>query len=284
MRSLVGVGLGVGLAFMACDVRPPPQPAASCPPCECNCKCDEAAATRPADKPSGPVTPTRNNPADPLAGPQPADARAHEVADLVASAARKTNFNDGKGCLADLDRVAQLDPKMDARLAVSRGQCEMLVGLCQQGKERVARWYREENNMHPERAAVVAEQLGSMRCREGDSTDRDRLLRAYYDLSDGAYMNKKTPAECQASIAIARALIPRVKPTGPEDGQISGGAQALFHTGATCLGRAGDCKAAYAHYKEFYPALPSVQDAATREKIVRDSFESSVQHCKPKTP
>lgn len=277
MRSIVGVGLGVGLSFAACDVREPPQPAASCPPCECQCKGDEPARA------SAPQAPTRSDPNAPLAGPT-ADPRAQEVADLVASAARKTNFNDGKGCLADLDRVAALDPKMDARLAVSRGQCEMLVGLCQQGKERVARWYREENNMHPERAAVVAEQLGSMRCRDGDSTDRDRLLRAFYDLSDGAYMNKKTPAECQASIAVARALIPKVKPLGPEDGQISGGAQALFHTAATCLGRAGDCKGAYATYREFYPALPSVQDAATREKIVRDSFESSIQHCKPPTP
>jgi len=268
------------LVPVACDTRPPPRAEPTCPPCHCDCG-------GPAD--AGPAGPALQ-PGLAAAGPTDEGAaaaalmaqaaRAAEVGELVAAATRKTNFGDGAGCLADLDRVAQLDPKLEARLAVSRGQCEMLVGRCQEGKRRVARWYETETNMHPERAMATAESLGSMRCRDGDSSERDQLLRAYFELSDGAYMNKKPAKECAAALAVARRLIPRVQPQGPEDGQISGGAQALFHTAATCLGRAGDCKAAFATYRELYPAMPTVQDPALREQIIRDSFTSSIAHCK----
>jgi hypothetical protein len=266
------------LGLVHCDTRPAPRAEPTCPPC--NCECSGEAASKP-------VQPVQQG--TPIQAVQPVDqaaqgAQSAEVGELVASATRKTNFGDGVGCLHDLDRVAQLDPKLDARMAVSRGQCEMLVGRCQEGKQRVAKWYETETNMHPERAMVTAEALGGMRCRGGNSSERDQLLRAYFELSDGAYVNKKTVAECFASIATARTLIPRVKPQGPEDGQIAGGAQALFHTAATCLGRAGDCKAAFKIYGELYPAMPTVTDAAVREKIVRDSFNTSVVHCKPSTP
>jgi hypothetical protein len=255
------------LGLFACDARPVQRAEPTCPPCACDCNAAgpvQGLAVQAEERALAPLT----------------DANV-EIGDLVASASRKTNFGDGVGCLKDLDRVAQLNPKLDLQLAVSRGQCEMLVGRCQEGKQRIARWYQTEVNMHPERAMVMAESLGSMRCRDGDSSERDQLLRAYFELSDGAYVNKTTPAGCAAAIAVARKLIPRVKPLGPEDGQIAGGAQALFQTGATCLGRAGDCKAAFAIYSEFYPAMPTVKDPALREKIVRESFASSVAHCQP---
>lgn len=266
------------LGLVSCDTRPSQRAEPTCPPC--NCERDAAAPDQSAGQPVQAVQQAR--PEDRVAAPL--TGQSAEIGELVASAARKTNFNDGVGCLEDLDEVARLDPKLEARLAVSRGQCEMLVGRCQEGKQRVARWYETETNMHPERAMVVAESLGSMRCREGDSSERDQLLRAYFELSDGAYVNKKTAAECAASIATARKLIPRVKPQGPEDGQISGGAQALFHTAASCLGRAGDCKAAFTVYSELYPAMPTVQDPTMREDIVRGSFATSIVHCKPATP
>ncbi|MFZ6181102.1 hypothetical protein [Nannocystis pusilla] len=260
---------------VGCDVRPT-HAEDKCPPCECKCNCEDKPA-------AGPVQATGPGPApvqaDPQAGYTPQTA---EIGELVASATRKMNFDDGKGCLADLDKIHALDAKFDARLAVTRGMCEMLVGRCQEGKQRIARWYQEETNMHPERATTTAESLASMRCREGDSTDRDRLLRAYFDLSDGAYMNKKTVANCKAALDVARALIPKVKPQGPEDSQIRDSPRALFHTAATCFGRAGDCKTALAVYREFYPSLDTVKDQATRDKIVQDSFDSSIAHCAPK--
>ncbi|MBZ5711939.1 hypothetical protein [Nannocystis pusilla] len=257
---------------VACDVRPS-HAEDKCPPCECNCAADDKST----------ATPVQATTTTPVQAQQPGASTpaAAEIGELVAAATRKMNFDDGKGCLDDLDRIHAIDPKYDARLAVTRGMCEMLVGRCQEGKQRVARWYQDETNMHPDRAMATAESLASMRCREGDSTDRDRLLRAYFDLSDGAYMNKKTVANCKAALDVARALIPRVKPQGPEDSQIRDTPKALFHTAATCFGRAGDCKTAMAVYREFYPDISSVKDPAVREKIITDSFESSIIHCGP---
>ena len=264
---------------VACDVRPT-HAEDKCPACECKCNCEDKAAAAPVQATGPGQAPVQG---EPQANYTPQTA---EIGELVASATRKMNFDDGKGCLADLDKIHAMDPKFDARLAVTRGMCEMLTGRCQEGKQRVAKWYQEETNMHPERAMSTAESLASMRCREGNSTDRDRLLRAYFDLSDGAYMNKKTPADCKAALEVARALIPKVKPQGPEDSQIRDSPRALFHTAATCFGRAGDCKTALTVYREFYPSLDTVKDQATRDKIVQDSFDSSIAHCAPqaKTP
>jgi hypothetical protein len=253
----------------ACDRRGvEARQAASCPPCECVCECD------------GKSTPAAGAEPEATQAPDSGSAAA-DVGELVASATRKMNHGDGKGCLEDLDRVADLDPKMDERLAVTRGQCEMLVGECQAGKERVAKWYEVETAMTPERAEITAEQLGSMRCRGGDSSDRDQLLVALFNLSDGAYMNTRDPKFCKDNVDLARKLIPRVKPTGPDDTQISGGAQALFHTAASCFARAGDCTAAYDTYADLFPSagLSAISDPAQRSKIVRDAFESSIVRC-----
>lgn len=289
MRGRRWLWLGLCLwGAVACDVRPEAPAVANCPPCECTCNCDEAKAGAPALA-STPVAPTSGTGAGksagepalpgPPASPNTEFQRASDIGELVASATRKLHFDDGKGCLADLDRIAAVDPKYDARLAVTRGMCEMRAGRCQDGKRRVAQWYQSETNLHPERAAVMAESIAAMHCRGGDSTDRDRLLRAYYDLSDGAYMNKKSVAECREALDTARKLIPKIKPNGPDDHQIKSTPQALFHTAATCFGRAGDCKRAFAVYRELYPDLSQVPDAAMRDKIIRDSFDSSILHC-----
>jgi hypothetical protein len=188
---------------------------------------------------------------------------------------------DGEGCLADLDRVQTLDPRLHERLAISRGQCEMLVGRCQEGKQRIAHWYEVETAMTPERAATVAEQLASMRCSGGNATDRDRLLAGLFDLSDGAYMNKRAPSFCQERLELVQKLLRKVKPAGPDDTQLTGGAQALFHTAASCFARAGDCKQAYVVYRELFPAngLAAIPDPAAREKVLRQSFEDSIVLC-----
>jgi len=203
-----------------------------------------------------------------------------DVGELVSTATRKLMHDDGVGCLEDLDKVAAIDPKLDLRLAATRGQCEMLVGRCQPGKERVARWYEVEAGMQPERAMITAEQIGSMRCREGDSSDRDRLLRAYFDLSDGAYMNRRSSEFCGAALATARELIPKVKPRGPDDAQIASGAQALFHTAASCFARAGDCKQAWTTYSGLFPRTATTPEAeAMMPEIIRGAYDSSVLFC-----
>jgi len=273
--------VGVMMVVAGCDVRPQrPQP--DCPPCECKCDCAGTPAGTPATMPAttpagmgatGPAIAT-----GPVSGPvQPVGP---DVGELVTTATRKLMHDDGAGCLADLDKVAAIDPKLDLRLAATRGQCEMLVGQCQVGKERIARWYELEAGMQPDRAMITAEQIGSMRCREGDSSERDRLLRAYFDLSDGAYMNKRSSEFCKTALATARELIPKVKPRGPDDGQITGGAQALFHTAASCFARAGDCKQAWATYSALFPQTTTTPEAAAMMPgIIREAYDTSILFC-----
>lgn len=285
LAFLAGAGFAsFALLAFACD--PAGDRAASteapdqCPPCECVCKCDEDAAAT-----SGEVAVADDEGTVPVLDPGPVQQVPTDpaaIGELVASANRKMMHDDGKGCLADLDAVAKVDPKMDARMAVTRGQCEMLVGKCQAGKARVAKWYVDEAAMTPERAAQTAEALGSMRCRGGDSTDRDALLRAHFELTDGAYMNKRTPAFCAERIKTVRELLPKVPPKDFDDSQVKGMGQALFYTSAACYARAGDCKAAYEIYADLFPKEGVDKlDAATRTKVIRESFESSVERCKP---
>lgn len=205
-----------------------------------------------------------------------------EVSELVADATRKMMHDDGRGCLADLDRAAQLDTKLVTRLEAVRGQCEMLIGRCQDGKARIARWYESETNMHPQRAMLSAESMASMRCRGGDSTDRDRLLVALFELQQGAFVEPFTAASCELHLSTARALIPKVKPRNVDDGQVRGGAQALFHTAALCFARAGSCTRSFEVYRELFPAegLNQLPDLEARDRVVRDAFVTSIERCK----
>jgi hypothetical protein len=262
-------------AVVACDVRPQ-RPTEACPACECKCNCEPAATPAAVGSNVGSNVPAIAT--GPVGGP--VAPMSGDIGELVTTATRKLMHDDGAGCLADLDKVAAIDAKLDLRLAATRGQCEMLIGQCQVGKERIARWYELEAGMQPDRAMITAEQIGSMRCREGDSSERDRLLRAYFDLSDGAYMNKRSSEFCKTALATARELIPKVKPRAPDDGQITGGAQALFHTAAQCFARAGDCKLAWTTYSTLFPQTATTPEAAAMMPgIIRDAYDTSILFC-----
>jgi hypothetical protein len=270
--ALVGLTLGVSLA--ACD-RQAGRAAADCPVCDC--ATDDPPA--PVEDPST-STPT----ATPTSTPTSTSTGAtSELSELVASASRKMMHGDGRGCLEDLDRVKALDPKFEVHVVMTRAQCEMQIGKCQKGKQRVMEWYQREAAFTPELAARTAESIASMRCRGGDATERDRLLVALQDLSDGAYMNKRDSAFCRDRVVIVEDLGPKVPPRDAEDTQITGGRQALFHTSAMCFARAGDCKSAYTYYRRLFPreALDAIADPQLRESTVRDSFNSSIALCQP---
>lgn len=258
------------LSALACDRQDGKAQEGPCPPCECVCDCNDP------DGKSGAVGRTD-------VGGRTADASRTELSELVAAANRKMMHGDGQGCLADLDRVKSLDPTLEAQLTVTRGQCEMAAGNCQKGKERVIEWYIREQAFTREFAERTVESIASMRCRGGDATERDRLLAALYDLSDGAYMNKRDAAFCRDRVAIVEELGPKVKPRDAMDTQVTGGIQALFHTSAMCFARAEDCATAYAYYRRLFPreGLDAIQDPAAREKMIRDSFDAAIVLCKP---
>ncbi len=262
--------------------------------CLCLLACKQEGKRAQTDQPilAQPTKPARTGDTPEIATGQPLapaplpglPAVAGEISELVQSANRKMMHGDGTGCLADLDAIAKQNPSLDKSLLVTRAQCEMLVGNCQRGKQTIADYYEREMAMSRERAEITAEQIGSMRCRSGDMTDRDRLLRALFELSDGAYMNKREASDCQTNIALVKELAPKVPPRDPDDGQVRGGPTALFHTGAACLARAGDCDAAFRCYSENYPAaIQAIKDPTVRRQTIEDGFRSSIERCKEAT-
>lgn len=243
----------------------------------------ESRAPEPA--PSGaPVAPRevaapQPGPAPVATGAVPPSLPMGDAALLVQAANRKMMHDDGKGCLEELDKLKALDAKLESTLVAIRAQCEMLSGRCQAGKQALTDYYVREMNMGPDLARTAVESIASMRCRGGDETDRDRLLRALRELTDGAYMN--TRSDCAQNVRRVKELLPRVPPNGPDDSQVTSSPKALFHTGAACLARAGDCKAAFEVYEAEFPSagldkLP----AKERRSIVEKSFRSGIERCK----
>lgn len=260
--------LALALALVGCASKPPPQ--AKCPPCEC--KCDPAAPDGPVA--AGPTT---------VAGP-PTTALNEEIAELYASASRKMNFRDGAGCLADLDRLAVLAPKLTRTSAVYlRGTCEMQIGQCQAGKQRLFDYFRGETNMHPDRANAAVESMAAMYCSGGDSSERDRLLGALQELAIASYSETRTPAQCAATIRTIQELAPRVKPRDVDDHQVANAGKTLYATAPNCYARAGDCAAAWRSFRELWPPenLKDL-DAKKREEVLGQTFDAMVQRCKGK--
>lgn len=260
--------LVLALALLSCDPQQGSRASGPCPPCECKCECGSDAPQ--ADGSNITIVGT-------------SDALRSQLTELTAAANRKMMHGDGAGCLADLDRIEALDPPLGKQLLITRGQCEMAAGECQKGKQRIVDWYMREQAFGREFAERTAESIASMRCRGGDSTERDQLLAALYELSDGAYMNKRDVAFCRDRVATIERLGPKVKPRDAEDTQVSGGLQALFHTAAMCFARAGDCSSAYAYFRRLFPreGLDAIADAKLREQTVRNAFDTSISLCQP---
>jgi hypothetical protein len=155
----------------------------------------------------------------------------------------------------------------------------MLAGRCQAGKQALTDYYVREMNMNPDLARTSVESIASLRCRGGDETDRDRLLRALRELVDGAYIS--TRSDCTANLKLVKELLPRVPPNGPDDTQITASPKALFHTGAACLARAGDCKAAFQVYRDEFPSAGmSKLPEAERRAVIEKSFRAGIERCK----
>lgn len=248
----------------ACDAGKGPRSSAPpCPPCQCNC-------TAPA---------TANSPTAPVATAPPAGSD-DQAAALLASVNRKFAHKDGVGCLADLDRLTTIRPVYVSSTATTRAFCEMLAGRCQQGKARLDRYWRDEQNMHPERAASSTETMAAMYCRGGDANERDRLLAALLDLNMGA-TETHTLAQCEASYQTVRSLQARVKPRNADDHQVANLPGTLYASAPQCFARAGDCQRARAVFLEnFPPERLADLKPDLRSQSLQATFVAIVARCK----
>jgi hypothetical protein len=264
-RVMVVFGVLAGCTPRASAPANHPVTASSCPACECKCECETASGAA----------------VDP-----------YERDELFASATRKASQRDGEGCLADLDRAKALDgrPRFDSEnpespYAHARAQCLMLSGQCDAGK-KLARSAMEQTTLaqwgadHIDRAI---ESYTSMYC-QGRMSDRDALLQSLMELQRGAYMVKKDVRFCDSHYDRVKRLRTRVKPKDDDDMQIVNLDRGLMSTAPVCYQRAGDCKKAWAVFREVaLVALPEVyakMAGGQREQSLRLSFESIVSKCK----
>lgn len=258
----------------------------------CGSACNQpTSAAQPSSAPGAQPTQTTQAPQPVQTAAQPAGdrgTRAAEAGDLIDAANKKLNREDGAGCLADLDRARALDEKTEARAAMTRASCEMAMGRCQAGKQRAAAWHRENSKLPPEMIDKTVEGLASMHCRGGDMTPRDQVLQAIFELSQGAYMTTRDAPYCSARVALLRRLAPQVPPQDPRDEQVKNALTVACTAGATCLGRAGDCTAAYRAFEAadcpVAQGIARVPDAVERKKAMVQAFESVVPDCKGKAP
>jgi hypothetical protein len=219
--------------------------------------------------------------------------REHKAAEHADAARMKASSRDGKGCLAELDEHDKLDPRpegMSTTLGSAwssiRGQCLMLAGQCQAGKI-MFRKSMEKNagaNMGPEQLDRTADAFASMNCQGGSMSPRDQLLKALFDLNQGAYMQKKTTAACDAAYQTAKRLVPTVKPNDDDDTQVKQAGAALRTTGPTCFAKAGDCDSAWSAWKEAWKLDPNLspQSRNLNDDALRRGFEAVVSKCKGK--
>jgi hypothetical protein len=216
------------------------------------------------------------------------EARAHYDAAMAKAAAR-----DGKGCLAEWDAYDKLDPNHKSTdpknsTAHQRSMCLMIAGKCDAGKALAAKTTAATATMQmsPEKIDSYVESLAMIWC-QGEMSERDQLLKANWELQQAATSGTPEVSHCDKHWATAKKLLPKIKPKNEDDHMMVSMDYSINNYAPGCFARAGDCKKAFAAYKESIPkrtleAWENIKDDALREKVLRDSFESSVKKCKDK--
>jgi hypothetical protein len=213
---------------------------------------------------------------------------AGKAGEHMTSAQVKMRSRDGKGCLAELDQHDRLEPKSKSTDPKSgrawvRAQCLMLAGKCDAGKQ-LARKHSEAqwgDQFGPEHVDRVVEATAGQWC-QGKMSDRDALVKALQELTQGAYMTKKDVAFCRNAYNTAKKLLKTVKPKDDDDMQIVSAPKSLYHQAATCAARAGDCNAAYQMFADSYPpeALAHAKDDKAKQTSIRQTFDTIITKCK----
>lgn len=114
------------------------------------------------DDPDPPAPSTGLPPTEPTPGG--GDTAFEQAVKLHGSAAEKSRAGDGQGCLADLDRAAELDPKSASKLDGLRATCEMQAGRCDDGKKRHRKWLEASAKLTPEQLDILVDSQADQYC------------------------------------------------------------------------------------------------------------------------
>jgi hypothetical protein len=217
--------------------------------------------------------------------------REHKAQDHADAARIKANSKDGRGCLAELDLHDKLDPRPEglssssgSYLAITRGQCLMLSGQCSAGKVTYRKALEKSAGatLGPEQLDKAADGFASLNCQmglAGSMTPRDQLLHALHDLMQGAYMEKKSSADCSSAFQLAMRLAPTVKPNDDDDSQVKEAGHSIRTTGPQCFAKAGDCDSAWTAYQAAWRAAPN-PNMRLDDASLRRNFEQTVRKCR----
>lgn len=204
------------------------------------------------------------------------------------SANVKKASKDGKGCLAELDQHDTLDPRQlstnpaSGKIAGLRGECLMLAGQCDAGKAhfRKAVQATKADEVGPDRLDKIVEAEGSLYCTGDNLNPRDQFLRAQQTLTQGAFVQKKTVAECQAALDTIIKLRTTVKRKDADDAIPEKPMTSIAVPALQCFAKAGDCAAAYKAHKQMNDIREDFKPKD--EKQSRAMFDGWVPTCKGK--
>jgi hypothetical protein len=211
--------------------------------------------------------------------------------DLLRTAQTKMNSMDGAGCLKELDAYDKLEPKAQSTDPKSgtpahfRAVCLMLSGKCDPGKMAMRKQLEAGGAFAgPEQIDRTVDAYAGMHCQGGNMSQRDQLLKALTDLQQGAFITKKDTAFCQKAYDTAKRLSTVVKPKDDDDTRLKDLDRTLYHQGASCMAKAGDCANAWKVFVDGYPkgSLERVTDPKQKETIMKSTFETLISSCKGK--
>ena len=226
-----------------------------------------------------------------LAGKLKADSdKEKKAAEHYDTAVVKMRAGDGKGCLAEFDEHDKLDPRpagmstnFKSWTATLRGQCIMLAGQCDAGKQFIRKAIQGTSTGGPELIDRQVETAATTYCK-GKLTPRDELLQAAQVLNKGAF-EKTDAASCAKAYATVKRLSPTVKPTGDDDYALAAaGTPMLIGTAPKCFVKAGDCASGRKVYLELTKKQQSTQLAQLQlsDDIIKTNFDSINASCKGK--
>ncbi len=274
-NATIAAGTLIWAAGCACKCPPPPNCPTQPPP--------PAYTPHAATGPGQPtdVAPTAQPTLPPPPGPTPNSGTVTpgELAQLTQSLTGNIAQRNAKGCQADLAKIRTLDARYESTLVVQRAQCDMVSGRCRKGRAGVTQYFAQQTNLSADQADKAVEMMTTQYCPESKMTKREQLSRAAQLLSRGAYVESRL--DCEQNIAKVRKLSKQVKPRNPDDQTAENWRKSLFHMGASCYARAGNCTAAWKVFKAEYPkAKLSKLKPDMRQKIMKQAFSAMVKRCK----
>ena len=229
-----------------------------------------------------------------LAGKVDQKIRMDDAAQARLDAALdKQRAGDGPGCLKELDHydkvnrnATQLSTNPKFFYSQVRAQCVMMSGRCDAGKSQMRKAIdaQQGNALGPAQIDAFVDMTVGKFCKGNALPPRDQLLQAHAQLQDGANNHKLDSSTCTRDWETVKRLSQTVQPRDEEDWPIksAGNAQSVARSAASCLGRAGDCDAAFKAHSEDMRLLFNGNASLTSPDQVRKSFGNYVPQCKGK--